>query len=38
MKHAKTIDDLVDLRTLACHCLGPEPFAFVLQAIAIEEE
>ena len=41
MKYAKTIDDfddLVDLRTLAHHCLGPEPSAFVLRAIAIEEK
>ena len=40
MKHAKTIDnfDGVDPRTLARHCLGPEPSAFVLRAIAIEEK
>ena len=41
MKHAKTIDDfydLVDLRTLALHYLGPEPSTFFLQAIAIEEK
>ena len=29
-------DDLVDLRTLAFHCLGPEPFAFILQNLNIE--
>ena len=41
MKHAKTIgdfDDLVDPRTLARHCLGPDPSTFVLRAIAIEEK
>ena len=41
MKQAKTIDDfdnLVDLRTLARHCLYPETSAFVLWAIAIEEK
>lgn len=31
-------DDLVDLRTLACHCLGPKPSAYVLRAIEIEEK
>ena len=39
--YAKTIDDfddLVDPQTLACHCLGPKPSAFVLQAIAIEDK
>ena len=41
MKHVKTIDDfddLVDLQTLTCHYLGPEPSTFVLWAIAIEEK
>ena len=41
VKHAKTIgdfDDLVDPRTLARHCLGPDPSTFVLRAIAIEEK
>ena len=41
MRYAKTIDDfddLVDPRTLAHHCLGPEPSTFVLRAIAIEEK
>ena len=41
IKYAKTIDnfdDLVDLQTLARHCLGPKPFAFILRAIAIEEK
>ena len=41
MKYAKTIDDfddLVDPQTLAHHCLGLEPSAFVLWAIAIEEK
>ena len=36
IKCTRTIDDfdeLVDLRTLACHCLGPEPSLYVLQAI-----
>ena len=31
-------DDLVDPRTLAFHCLAPEPSAFVLQNIEIEEK
>ncbi|KAL0009961.1 hypothetical protein SO802_005069 [Lithocarpus litseifolius] len=41
VKHAKTIDDfddLVDPWTLAHHCLGPEPSAFVLRTLAIEEK
>ena len=41
IEYAKTIDDfddLVDPRTLALHCLGPEPSAFVLHTIDIEEK
>ena len=41
VKHAKTIDDfddLIDMRTLARHCLCLEPSTFVLWAIAIEEK
>ena len=38
IEYAKSIDDLVDPRTLALYCLGPEPFAFVLCAIEIEEK
>ena len=41
IKYAKLIedwDDLVDLRTLAFYCLGPEPSAFVLHNIDIEEK
>ena len=40
-EYAKTIDyfdDLVDPRTLAHHCLGPEPSFYVLRAIEIEEK
>ena len=36
IKYVRTIDDfdeLVDLRTLARHCLGPEPSLYVLQTI-----
>ena len=29
-------DDLVDPRTLAFYCLGPEPSAFVLRNLEIE--
>ena len=29
-------DDLVDPRTLAFYCLGPEPSAFVLKTLSIE--
>ena len=29
-------DDLVDSRTLAFYCLGPEPSAFVLRNLNIE--
>ena len=35
IKYASTIEDfdeLVDLRTLARHCLGPEPSFYVLRA------
>ncbi|KAK9983806.1 hypothetical protein SO802_033331 [Lithocarpus litseifolius] len=41
IKYTKTIDDfddLVDLRTLAHHCLGPEPSAYIMRAIEIEEK
>ena len=41
IEYVKTIDDfdnLVDPRTLARHCLGPEPSSFVLRAIEIEEK
>ena len=31
-------DDLVDPRTLARHCLGPEPSHYVLHAIRSEEK
>ena len=37
--YARTIeswDDLVDSRTFAFYCLGPEPFAFVLQNLNIK--
>ena len=29
-------DDLVDPRTLAFYCLGPEPSAFMLRTLSIE--
>ena len=35
-KPIKDWDDLVDPRTLAFYCLGPEPSAFVLRNIDIE--
>ena len=41
VEYAKTIDDfgnLVDPQTLARHCFGLKPSAFVLRAIAIEEK
>ena len=41
IEYVRTIDDfadLVDPRTLALHCLGPEPFAYVLHTIKIEEK
>ena len=40
-EYAKTIDDfddLVDPRTLARHCLGPEPSSYVLRTIGIKEK
>ena len=40
MKYARTIkdfDELVDPRTLARHCLGPEPSPYVFRAIDREE-
>ena len=39
--YARTIEDfdyLVNPRTLAFHCLGPEPLGFVLQNIEIKEK
>ena len=39
--YAKTIDDFDDLvnpRTLALHCLCPEPSAYVLHTIEIKEK
>ena len=41
IEYAKTIedfDDLVDSRTLAFSCLGPEPSSFVLRNLDIEEK
>ena len=41
IEYVRTIDDfndLVDPQTLAFHCLGLEPFAFVLRNIEIEEK
>ena len=41
IEYAKTIDDfddLVDPCTLALHCLGLEPSAYVLRFIEIEEK
>ena len=41
IEYAKMIDDfddLVDPRTLALHCLGLEPFAYILHTIEIEEK
>ena len=41
IEYAKMIedwDDLVDPRTLAFYCLGPNPSAFVLRNIEIEEK
>ena len=40
VRYASTIkdfDELVDLRTLAHHCLGPEPSLYVLCVIDREE-
>ena len=37
-EYAKTIDNLVDPRTLARHCLGLEPSPYVLHTIKIEEK
>ena len=39
IEYAKTIeswDDLVDLRTLAFYCLGPDPSFYMLRLIDIE--
>ena len=41
IEYVRTIedfDDLVDLRTLAFYCLGPDPFAFILRNIETEEK
>lgn len=41
IEYASTIEDfdeLVNTRTLACHCLGPEPSHCVLRAIRREEK
>jgi len=41
IEYASTIEDfdeLVDLQTLARHCLGPEPSHLVLHAIQKEEK
>ena len=41
IEYAHTIenwDDLVDPRTLAFYCLGPEPPAFVLRTLSIKEK
>ena len=40
IKYASTIEDfdeLVDPRTLAHHCLGPEPSLYILRALDREE-
>ena len=41
IEYARTIDDfdyLVDLQTLALHCLAPEPSAYFMRTIEIEEK
>ena len=41
IQYARTIEDfneLIDPRTLACHCLGPEPSLYVLSALDREEK
>ena len=41
IKYARTIDDfgeLIDPRTLARHCLGPEPSLYVLSTLDQEEK
>ena len=41
IEYGKTIDDfddLIDPHTLALHCLGPKPSAFVLRTLEIEEK
>ena len=38
IEYVSTIDDLVDPKTLARHCLGPEPSHYVLHAICHEEK
>ena len=37
-KYVKTIDDLVNPRTLAHHFLGSEPLPFILRSIKIKEK
>ena len=41
VKYARTIEvfnKLIDPRTLACNCLGPEPSLYVLSALDREEK
>ena len=41
VKYARTIEDfneLINPRTLACHCLGLEPSLYVLSALDREEK
>ena len=41
IEYARTIeswDDLLDPRTLAFYCLGPDPSPYVLHSITIEEK
>ena len=41
IEYVRTIEDfdnLVNPRTLAFHCLGPKPSAYVLRTIEIEEK
>ena len=40
IKYSRTIDDfdeLIDPRTLVCHCLGPEPSFYVLSTLDQKE-
>ena len=40
IKYSRTIDDfdeLIDPRTLVCHCLGPEPSLYVLSTLDQKE-
>ena len=41
VEYARTIEDFNELigpRTLACHCLGPEPSLYILSALDREEK